>query len=265
MAGFDFEFRYADPLQPLLDVCLQAAKSRARTLLVSWRTEHTGSATMRCVVDGQTRRLDLLGHALERDLPLIAEGADRTALPAARRKRLGLGFADLYARGRDIRTEGLMHWRGVSHTKYYFAPYETQHPAAPEDLRARLAVTEIVLIDWALERTPAVVVLEELHTAFELLLEHLVNQRSKRLSFAQLVEAAFEAGILDRPNMDGAAPGQSRADYNKALLITLKDYRKNARHRGNMSFEPWLTTVWEELALLVEVLVDADPVSTRPG
>ena len=67
------------------------------------------------------------------------------------------------------------------------------------------------------------VLLEELHTACELVLEELVNKRAKKVSFADLVAKADRAGLLDaRP--DETPPG--------LLLISLKDLRKDVRHRA---------------------------------
>lgn len=122
VAGFDFDFEYDPDLELLLGVCVQAARSRARTLHVSWRTVSVDASTTRCIVDGRGRRLDLLGHALERDLPLVAEGAHHVGVPLPRRRRLGLGFADLYLRGYDMRNDSAMRLRGRGQTTYYFPP-----------------------------------------------------------------------------------------------------------------------------------------------
>lgn len=266
MAGFDFEFHYEVSQHLLLEVCLRAAKARARKLGISWRNERLGPRSVRCVINGNTRRLDLLADSLERDLPLVAEGAEHSGLPAARRKRLGLGFADLYVRGRDMSSDGPWQWRGTTQTRYRFAPYETTSRGAPPTLGARLAVTEGVITDWCFERVPAVVLLEELHTACELLLEYLVNPRSKRLSFAQLLDEASDAGLLRHP-MFGRDVGEvseiwgisAAGGDGKQLLTELKDYRKNARHRADMSFEPWLRESWERIVLLIEHLAAAHP------
>ncbi len=138
VAGFDFDFRYGSSQDLLLKVCLDAARSRARRLQVCWRSERLGAEGLRCVINGNGRRLDLLAHALERDLPLVAEGAAHAGLTAGRRRQLGVGFADLYVRGRDTRSHGPWQWRGAAHTRYYFAPYDVAHPGGPIALSARL-------------------------------------------------------------------------------------------------------------------------------
>jgi len=258
MAGFDFTLRFHASQADLLAVCLKASMSRARKLSLSWRNERLGSGELRCAIEGNGRRMDLLAHALERDLPLVAEGAHNTGFSLSRRRRLGLGFADLYVRGLDIRSDATRLWRGVSETRYYFTPFELSPPETTSDLAARLMVTEGVIVDWWFERTPDVVLLEELHTACELMLEHLVNQRSKRLSFAELVAEADGAGLLNSPRLPARIPG-TRATDAKQLLIELKDYRKDARHRGDRSFEPWLKENWEGIVLLIERLASRLP------
>lgn len=252
MAGFDFDFRYDHRLEPLLRVCLPAAMSRSRKLGLRWRNVRLDDRAHRCVIDGNGRRMALLAHALERDLPEVAEGADVAGLTRAARQRHGLGFADLYIRGLDCRTDGLMTWRGDSATNYYFSPYElsdTEHAV----LASRLRITEGVILDWWFKRTDGVVLLEELHTAAELVLEELVNRRSRRLSFSQLVTAAEEAGILDWtsvPEVVGV-----RAIQPSVLLLELKDFRKHARHSGSRTFEGWLDANWESVTLVLERLV----------
>jgi len=258
MAGFDFDFSFADSQAPFLEPCLAASMSRARKLGLSWTNQRLGSHLHRCIVDGNGRRMDLLAHALERDIPLVAEGVQGTGLTPVRRRRLGLGFADLYIRGLDWRTDATIVWRGVSRTRYYFTPYEL----APEnfaegdvaaDLAIRLRITESIIIDWFFERTPGAVLLEELHTASELVLEYLVNQRSKRLSFAELVDRARAQGLLDWPLPEVAEMMGAPKDA-VSLLLELKDFRKEARHRASRAFEPWLKENWEAVAIVLERL-----------
>ncbi len=58
--------------------------------------------------------------------------------------------------------------------------------------------------------------------------------------------------------------GIAPAGNGKDLLIQLKDYRKNARHRADTSFDQWLTKSWETVALLIEHLASANPVENIP-
>jgi hypothetical protein len=93
------------------------------------------------------------------------------------------------------------------------------------------------------------VFLKELHTACELLLEGTVNRRSKRLSFAEPITCADNAGVfanhvaLGRRG-DGMTPVE--------LLVQLKDLRKEVRHRTASGSHEWLAEHSDEVALLLE-------------
>jgi hypothetical protein len=80
----------------------------------------------------------------------------------------------------------------------------------------------------------------------ELVLEELVNKRSKKLSFAQLIAFADEAGLLH--HSDDETPSAR-------LLKDLKDLRKNVRHRAAEGAHSWLNEHWEDVALCLERLV----------
>jgi hypothetical protein len=156
MAGFDFDFRYVDEYLPYVEVCLQASKSRARQLRCRWRVEWLRDRTgRRCVVDGNTRRLDLLGRALEHDLPSVCEGG-RADLPSSRARQLGLGFAELYLAGRDFyRGDSVQTLRPKRELSTYYPLYEFADPnRGSAALRARLRVTEDVTTDFGLGRYP---------------------------------------------------------------------------------------------------------------
>mgnify|MGYP007126158927 CR=1 FL=1 len=246
MAGFDFEFTYTEVQEPIVRVCQAAARTRARKLRISWRWRTLGVRHVLVTVNGNSRRIDLLGYRLERDLPLVAEGCDSAPLAPKQRIRLGRGFADLMLRGRHVELDGPMTLRGVSDTRYYYPPYEYECPSSPR-LHARLSITVDHLVGWNFGEVPAETLLEELHTACELVLEELVNKRAKKLSFRELVDKADDAGLLR-----SFFPGETSP---KQLLTELKDLRKNVRHRAAEGAQSWLDDHWEEVALLLERLV----------
>jgi hypothetical protein len=247
MAGFDFDFTYRERDGQIVLTCIRAAKRRARSLGVELRWRHVGPRHLRVLVDGNSRRTDLLGYRLERDLPLVAEGCSGIVGPSER-ARLGRGLADLFLRGRHVENEGVMALHGVAETRYYYPPYELDCPAFPE-LHARLRITEEVIVAWNFREVAPEVILEELHTACELLLEEAVNRRSKRLSFAELVAQADAAGVFaDPPELDGFSNGTPSVD----LLTQLKDTRKAVRHRGASGALEWLDEHGDEVALLLE-------------
>jgi hypothetical protein len=245
VAGFDFEFTYTDAQQPIVRACLQAARARARRLRISWKWRTVEARHLVVIVNGHSRRTDLLGYRLERDLPLVAEGCQVLTMSSTQRARVGRGFADILLRGRHVEQDGPMHLRGVTETRYRYPPYDYNCPNSP-GLQARLCITEEVLVGWSFEEIAPEVLLEELHTACELVLEELVNRRSKRLSFAQLVAAADDADLLGP--QDGGMPPST-------LLTELKDLRKEVRHRGAEGARSWLDDQWEEVAVLLERLV----------
>lgn len=245
MAGFDFEFKYTDAQVAIVLVCLAAARARASRLGLSWRWRHIAPRHCVVMVDGNSRTIDLLGYRLERDLPLVAEGCAAEGMAPTQRARIGRGFVDLMLRGRDTDQEGCMVLRGVAKTKHYYPPYEYECPSSPR-LHARLSITEDLLVAWNFDEIAPEVLLEELHTACELVLDELVNKRSKKLSFAELVTSADQAGLLQH-SINGAPAAQ--------LLADLKDLRKDVRHRAAEGARPWLTEHWEDVAICLERLV----------
>ncbi len=76
------------------------------------------------------------------------------------------------------------------------------------------------------------------------------------------MKRASDAGLLSWPRLPIEVPGFPFIG-GEELLIKLKDYRKNARHSGDLSFGAWLRESWEVIALLIERLAEADPVPER--
>lgn len=180
MAGFDFEFTYTAKQEAIVLVCLAAGRARAHRLGLSWRWRHVTPGHCIVIVDGNSRRTDLLGYRLERDLPLVAEGCAVEGLSPAQRARIGRGFVDMMLRGRDVSQDDGMVLRGVAETRYYYPPYDYECPSAPRP-HTRISITEELLVAWNFDEIAPKVLLEELHTACELVLEELVNKRSKKL------------------------------------------------------------------------------------
>lgn len=102
-------------------------------------------------------------------------------------------------RGRDTKGHGCMTLRGVAGTTYYFPPYDYECPSAPR-LHARLSITVDLLVAWNFGEIAPEVLLEEIHTACELALDELVNKRSKKVSFAQLVDAPEKVHLFRLPS-----------------------------------------------------------------
>ena len=252
MAGFDFEFTFRSAQAPLVMACLQAGASRAGRLGLTWKRRSMGEHCVRVQVDGHSRRMDLLGYRLERDLPLVSEGVAIAGGPTLR-ARLGRGVADMYLRGRHVGQEHPMRLVAVEHTTFYYPPYDFMCPDVPT-LHARLAVTLEVLVGWVFEEVAADVVLEELHTACELVLEKRFNDRAKTLSFSQLIAAGVSDG------------GLLGSDGTPELLEELKNRRKRARHRNaSEGAKEWVGEHWEDIALVLERLVTQLRLGARPN
>lgn len=256
MAGFDFDFTHAPEWTPFIEACIRASKSRARRLRVSWRVEQLPDQVTRCIVNGQTRRLDLLGISLESDLPSVCEGVNLPGIAPTLARQFGTGFAELFLRGRDVNLgEDVQEYRPHKAATLYYGVYDLAWGGSNvSDLWARLRITESLLADYGLGRLPPVVLLEELHTACELTLKELIDGGEDRKNFWQLVAEADNRGYLPSsgqfPNM-----GLDSCDHSgREILIMLKDWRKDARHKNEGDFEAWLARHWECIALLVEQL-----------
>lgn len=246
MASFDFEFRFTSKAAPIVQACLMAARRRARALGISWR-QRTRGDRVHVMIDGNTRQLDILGERLERDLPLVAEGVT-AAYPPARRRQFGLGVADMYLRGRDTEEDGILDLHGVTKTRYWFALVdEIDSDILSPNVQARLIVTNSVVVGWHLGDFPPEVVLEELHAACELVLDDLFNRRSKKLSFAQLLDAAEVEGAFQ--------PWHGVDPPVRQVLEDLKDLRKSVRHRAASGAAVWTTDHADSVTTILERLI----------
>ena len=260
VAEFDFEFSCTDNQQVYVDACLKGAKTRAHTLGCSWRVERLEDRTWRCTIHGQTRRLDLLGRALERDLPIVCEGVLGT-LPPRRATALGCGFAELFLLGRDVdRGDGRQVLRELQMTSLYYPVYEfTAQSEGSERLWARLRVTENIVTDFGLGRVESVVVLEELHTATEQALRRLLPEAAERTNWPTLVDLAQSAGYLSKDSVRyrlAVGPDHDHTDRELLLGDGMNRRRNAAKHRGGNPHDPWVSAHWECLSLLLECLVN---------
>ena len=276
MAGFDFEFSYSDDQQQYVDACLQAAKRRAHSIHCHWRVQRLpGSRNLRCLIDGQTRSLDLLGRVLEHDLPTICEGV-RGGLTPTQARRLGLGFTELFLVGRHASVEeGCQVLRALKQTSLYFPVFDfaEQGKGSPR-LQARLRITEDVVTDFGLGRYEPAVMLEEFHTALEHTFRELFPELPrKKANWPGLIEAADAAGYLfplsrylSQTEFDEAegsqAEGKSHFHSDKVLLNELTQRRNRAKHRGGDSSDHWISQHWQCVGGVLETMVKKLPPAT---
>jgi hypothetical protein len=117
-----------------------------------------------------------------------------------------------------------------------------------------------MLVDWEFDEIAPEVMLEELHTAFELTLRRVANRRYKRQgSFRELVEMVDAApdGLsvpLLRVNKYSLRGSQGPEVTYRELLISLNDARSPSRHSGRATAEQWLLDYGLAAAELLEYL-----------
>lgn len=264
VAGFDAVFRYAPGDEPLLRACLHAARRRARTLnLRQFRSHVYDNHVCAIGLDGNGYALDIYIERLRRDLPTIAEATPARRTPASRRL-VALGLVDIIARSRlsmyDRYDEDWLPTLRARREPAYVLPH-LLHCHVPW-LADRLGVTMDLLASWHFGEVAPPVLLEEMHTVAELILTELAPTRAKRLSFAELVDAALIAGhfvpaTLQGTNLDrwrGGRPYAERELKTVELLLSLKDMRKEVRHRGADGAESWLKEHFWPMAEVLESL-----------
>jgi hypothetical protein len=274
VAGYDVYFRFLQADRPLLVAAVAAARRRARVFNVRVTAELNGEPPWLgyLAFDGQTYALDFFAERLRRDLPTILE-----ATPAARfapdRRRYANGIIDLLARARaglyDRYPDDWLPTVRAKQKPAYMLPHQI-YPAKAPSLLDRMDTTMHMLASWHYDEIAPEVLLEEIHTAAELLLEKSVNRRSKRLSFTQLVEAAHQAALLradPTTTPDGIRAWASviehgnylewANDLGRDVLLSLKDQRKHSRHRGSAGAKEWLDAHFWEAVSVLENLADA--------
>ena len=248
MAGFDAMFRFHADDRDLMVALMAAARRRARALGVRWHSSLSADGLGYCSMDGNTFRLDMLLERMRRDLPTIAEATPADRHTPAERRRLANGLIDVLCR-----------WAGSYYDRYdkegqpdyvprlrrlrmsEVVPVRVLWPGDKHpDLYARLAVTEEIMTSWVLDEAAPEVVLEELHTAAELILMRLMEKR-RAPAFAELVEKARADGHLEWPLGMHYDDQPEQIDHMADLLISLKDHRKRAKHQGSDEARAWLT------------------------
>jgi hypothetical protein len=243
VAGFDYEFKFAVDLVDLVASALAAQRRRARHLGLTMNARNAGPGQVIVQINGNSRRMDVLGYRLAQELPLICEGVSSPRLRPSERRRIGLGIADMYLRGRETtrKSDETMTLHGVAETRYYFPVYEfSPRGAGSEALQHRLRLTEELIADWDVRNISPFTVLEELHTASELLLAELVPLPRGKDFYPDRLEAAHAGRFLSQDDMQ--------------LLTLLSKFRNDARHRADGGFTAWLDSNWESVSLILEGL-----------
>lgn len=272
MAGFDAWFRTLPHDVPIIRACLDAARRRARTFHVRLNIKQVTDDVTYLRINGQTYGIDIFLERLRRDLPTIAEASASSRRTPAQRRRVALGLVDVLTRYRgsmyDDTPDDWIPTVRAKRNAIMLLPHEVYPSSASSVLQARMFVTMDMLASWHYREVAPEVLLEEVHTAAELLLNASVNRRSKRLSFNELVDAAHAAGLLTAAiNFDhqpqvperlaairSGGPRQVLNDIGRDVLISLKDCRKDVRHRAAEGAEQWLNEHFWDIASILERL-----------
>lgn len=241
MAGFDATFKASQRDMPIVRACIAAIRLRARKLGARVKTEVYEDGAYICF-NANTYVVDILLERLRRDLPTIAEATPSERSPAARR-RTANGLVEILNRYRGMMYDRYdedwvptlrgrkMPVTGVIHDLF---PRDAPH------LMDRLLVTMDLLASWHFDEVAPEVLLEEMHTAAELMLKSFGIPRAKRMSFAELVDAAHEEGRV-------------RSDHRDTLL-SMKTTRARVKHRGSTDAREWLDAHFWDGARALEAL-----------
>lgn len=264
LAGFDAVFRVLPADVQLLRACLAAARRRARVYSV--RTHFAvGDDRAYLRFDGPSYALDILLERLRRDLPTIAE-ATPSRRSAPERRRVANGLIDILSRYRlqmyDRYHEDWLPTLRAKREPAYLLPHQLF--VGDDALQNRLLITMDLLASWHYDEIAPEVLIEEMHTAAELLLKAVTPRRASRLSFAELVEGAAGAGLLSvgghtlRTQPSGSSQ-RGPQDLARSTLLSLKDARKVAKHRGAAGAREWLDEYfWTAVSILESLSRHAD-------
>lgn len=266
MASLDAWFFVKADDESIVQAMFAASRRRARSLGVrEFRSRiYRGNPPLlaHVAVHGNTYVLDIFIERLRRDLPTIAEATPAKRRPSSRRD-VALGLVEILTRYRfDMYERYGENWAPTLRARKKPA-HTLPHSLWVQDaaLGERLSATNYLMASWHYEEVEPAVLLEELHTAAELILCALVGRSSRNTSFAQLTELAYQHGFLGPYGLDSGAlrPGSSAlqhfAEYEvtrRDLLISLKNLRRDVRHRGSVGAKDWLDTNFWDLASLLE-------------
>jgi hypothetical protein len=221
VAGFDFDVPYQESELALLRALLLKMQRlcKSQELEIHYRRK-TAPDHFYVTVDGTLRVMQASVSILARVIPAFAEGA---VAPPDRRRRMLLAE-------RLIRS----YWQGVlritemindvssylsssgfpaaTPNSFFFA---TVHDDA---INERLWSLTTTLIAYENGEVGPSQMLEEVHTALEWVMQAVIGQSAKKLTYAQMAESLRDSGIISPDRID--------------KIIGMKDLRRDAKHRG---------------------------------
>lgn len=245
MAGFDAEFSFNPGNLEVVRALHAASRRRARAMDLRWQSQATEAGYGYVAIHGWTWGIDFLLERLRRDLPTIAEAAPGLRSPAYRR-RLGNGYVDIatkfrcgwyerYGRDSDAFVPTLRAIQTPS-----VLPIHDLWPASDDhELGNRLMVSQTVMAAWCVDEIDPEVVLEELHTAAELMLKRITGMPD-RTKFPDLVKAARRQKILGSDPLTWQYRDPRKAMTPQQLLKSLVTERNETKHGGKSAARAWL-------------------------
>ncbi|WP_382309416.1 hypothetical protein [Herbiconiux sp. UC225_62] len=264
MAGFDVAFRFKTYDRELVTLCISAMRRRARKLTIRFESKLVDDAAW-IALNGNTYQLDIYIERLRRDLPTLAEAAHSTRTPSSRRNAAA-GLVEIITRYRF----GAYDYSGEpwiptlrALTKPLTSSIHEIYPGAQTGLAERMFVTMDLLASWHFGEVPAPVLIEEVHTASELLLKAALTGGTSRMTYAQLVGTGLEQGVFDyysfrvtqaRASVGAHEAFRARENEDAQLLPSLKDERRQAKHDGSGDAAGWLHANFWAVARVLEGL-----------
>lgn len=236
-----------------------AAQRRARDMHIRWRSRATNDGTGYVTMDGWGSDLDIFLERLRRDLPTIAEATPGRRNPAYRR-RLGHGYVDIltkyrcswYDRYYKNDESYVPTLRAIRASSVW--PIHSLWPGSDDqELGMRLVVAQTVMAAWCVREVDAEVVIEELHTAAELILKR-ITRMPDRTKFPDLIREARRQQALSTEPMKFAYADPEKALTPQQLLKALLRERNISKHGGGSQAESWLNEHFWPAAGLLEQL-----------
>lgn len=262
MAGFDAVFRFKTYDRALVVVCVDAMRRRARKFGIRFKSS-VGDDVAFVEMHSNTYQIDIFVERIRRDLPTIAEAAPSPRTPEARRKTAA-GLVEIITRYRfsayDYSDDA---WIPTlrARSKPVQGSIHGIYPDVASGLADRMFVTMDLLASWHFEEVPAPILIEEVHTASELLMKAALPGRTSRFTYAQLVGHALENGVFDYFGLDRhvrlpeqAARSRAHQQADAELLISLKDERRQVKHDGKGDAEAWLRAHFWDVVRVLEGL-----------
>ncbi|MGA5035512.1 hypothetical protein ACPCA8_00480 [Streptomyces capoamus] len=259
MAGFDAKYVFHPDNLVVVRAMNSAAQRRACEMDVHWRSRATSDGAGYTSLDGWSYGLDVFLERLRRDLPIIAEATPGRRSPLYRR-RLGHGYVDILTKyrcswyDRYYKTDELYipKLRAIRSSSVW--PIHSLWPASDDqDLGMRLVVTQTVMAAWCVREVDAEVVIEELHTAAELMLKR-ITQMPDRTKFPDLIREARRQRVLSTEPMRFAYTDPDKALTAQQLLKSLLRERNTSKHGGGSQSQIWLDEHFWPAAGLLELL-----------